>query len=188
MAKTNAPHPTEAPSKVAEPKEEIRGILHLGDRDVKGTLSLGSALLRVKGVGYRLSRILANVIHEKLSIPGDIQIGRLSEGQIDQVEEIIKNPAKYGVAGHLLNRQKDSETGKNVHLISNDLTFAVRQDVETEKNLFSWRGYRHAFGQKVRGQRTRTTGRKGTTMGVSKTKVRAATAAKSAPGKPAAKK
>ena len=32
----------------------------------------------------------------------------------------------------------------------------------------SWRGYRHMFGLRVRGQHTRTTGRKGGAVGVKK--------------------
>ncbi|NLE05551.1 MAG: 30S ribosomal protein S13, partial [Crenarchaeota archaeon] len=32
----------------------------------------------------------------------------------------------------------------------------------------SWRGYRHAYGLKVRGQRTKTTGRAGKSLGVKK--------------------
>jgi small subunit ribosomal protein S13 len=35
----------------------------------------------------------------------------------------------------------------------------------------SWRGYRHMFGLRVRGQCTRTTGRRGGAVGVKKVKV-----------------
>ncbi|MFL6345762.1 MAG: 30S ribosomal protein S13, partial [Nitrososphaeraceae archaeon] len=38
-----------------------------------------------------------------------------------------------------------------------------------EKNVMSWRGYRHMFGLRVRGQCTRTTGRRGGAVGVKKT-------------------
>lgn len=48
----------------------------------------------------------------------------------------------------------------------NDLAFAQRQDIEREKKLYTWKGYRHAYGKKVRGQRTRNTGRKGMALGV----------------------
>jgi small subunit ribosomal protein S13 len=42
----------------------------------------------------------------------------------------------------------------------------VRQDIDHEKESNTWKGYRHAYGQKVRGQRTRSTGRTGMTVGV----------------------
>ena len=44
-----------------------------------------------------------------------------------------------------------------------------------------WRGYRHLYGLKVRGQRTRCTGRKGGAVGVAK-------GGKAAPAKTAAPK
>ena len=55
-----------------------------------------------------------------------------------------------------------------MHLITSDIAFNVRNDIEREKGVFSWRGYRHMFGLKVRGQRTRCTGRKGGAVGVAK--------------------
>ena len=53
-----------------------------------------------------------------------------------------------------------------MHYISSDLVYVVRQDIDHEKDAYTWRGYRHTYGQKVRGQRTRTTGRTGMTVGV----------------------
>jgi len=44
-------------------------------------------------------------------------------------------------------------------LITSDIAFTVRNDIEREKTSGSWRGIRHMFGLKVRGQRTRCTGR-----------------------------
>ena len=55
-----------------------------------------------------------------------------------------------------------------MHLFTSDIEFTVRNDVERERISGSWRGYRHMFGLKVRGQRTRTTGRKGGAVGVAK--------------------
>jgi len=83
----------------------------------------------------------------------------------------------------MLNRRKDKDSGKNVHIIMNDLEFANRQDVEGEKKMYTWKGYRHAYGQKVRGQKTRNTGRTGMSLGVMrKTIIAAGAAAKAAEG------
>jgi small subunit ribosomal protein S13 len=41
-------------------------------------------------------------------------------------------------------------------------------DIDQMKEIKSWRGYRHAYGLKVRGQRTKTTGRSGKALGVKK--------------------
>ena len=51
--------------------------------------------------------------------------------------------------------------------------------------LASWRGYRHLSGLKVRGQRTRTSGRKGGAVGVAKGGL-AAPVKKGSAGAPAA--
>jgi len=88
----------------------------------------------------------------------------------------------------MLNRNGDMNTGENKHIIMNDLIFAVTQDVDREKKMYSWKGYRHAYGQKVRGQRTKNTGRSGMAVGVLRKSVIAAQggakpAAKDAPKK-----
>jgi small subunit ribosomal protein S13 len=62
------------------------------------------------------------------------------------------------------------DTGSSDHMITSDLDFAASNDIEREKIVMSWRGYRHMFGLRVRGQCTRTTGRKGGAVGVKKVK------------------
>jgi small subunit ribosomal protein S13 len=68
----------------------------------------------------------------------------------------------------MLNRSKDMQTGKDIHIIGADLTLQTKTDIEEMKNIKSWRGYRHAYGLRVRGQHTRTTGRSGKALGVKK--------------------
>jgi small subunit ribosomal protein S13 len=55
-----------------------------------------------------------------------------------------------------------------MHLIGSDLLLYARRDIEREIRIGSYRGIRHKLGYKVRGQRTRTTGRLGMTVGVRK--------------------
>jgi small subunit ribosomal protein S13 len=158
-------------------KEEIRGIVHLVGRDVKGTMPLARALRNIKGVGMRLAPIFSEIISHKLNVPLTTQIGRLSEEQVDELERIVKTPVEHGVPSYMTNRRKDRETGKDIHVVGDDLTFSVKQDIDLEKNIYTWRGYRHAYGQKVRGQGTRTSGRSGLTVGVARAKVKEAAAA-----------
>ncbi|MHA1596704.1 MAG: 30S ribosomal protein S13, partial [Candidatus Asgardarchaeia archaeon] len=56
------------------------------------------------------------------------------------------------------------------HLLGSDLILRINMDIQREKKLRSWRGMRHALGLKVRGQKTRTTGRTGRTVGVRRKK------------------
>jgi small subunit ribosomal protein S13 len=47
----------------------------------------------------------------------------------------------------------------------------TRQDIEDMIKQQTYVGFRHQYGQKVRGQRTRSTGRTGATVGVTKKKI-----------------
>ncbi|MDO8553742.1 MAG: 30S ribosomal protein S13, partial [Candidatus Micrarchaeota archaeon] len=81
----------------------------------------------------------------------------------------------------------DFMDGTDKHVIMNDLIFAGKQDTEKEKRIFSWNGFRHYYGQKVRGQRTRNTGRTGMAVGVLRKSIIAAAApAAGTAGKPGA--
>jgi len=121
-------------------------------------------LTQIRGVGYMFANTILNV----LKINPNQRIGHLSPEQVNSIESIIKNPSASNFPSWFLNRRKDVETGEDKHLLTSDIAFTVRNDVEREKTTGSWRGYRHMFGLKVRGQRTRCTGRKGGAVGVAK--------------------
>jgi small subunit ribosomal protein S13 len=80
----------------------------------------------------------------------------------------MRDPAKYGLPPRLFNRRKGFETGRDSHLIGPDLTLSVKTDIDFMTDIRTWKGVRHSLGLKVRGQRTRTTGRKGRAVGVAK--------------------
>ena len=120
-------------------------------------------LTQIKGIGY----MFANTLLSVLKINSNQRIGHLTKEQILSIENIIKSPSS-NFPSWFLNRRKDIETGKDKHLITSDIAFNVRNDIEREKDIGSWRGYRHMYGLKVRGQRTRCTGRKGGAVGVAK--------------------
>jgi small subunit ribosomal protein S13 len=132
--------------------------------DVQGTLKTIYALTAVKGV----SMSLANAVLKKAGVNPDLRVGFLTESEISKIEEIISDPTKYGLPTWLFNRRKNAETGKDIHMISADLVLRTKTDVDEQKEIRSWRGYRHAYGLKVRGQRTKTTGRAGKALGVKK--------------------
>jgi len=121
-------------------------------------------LTQIRGVGYMFANTIVNV----LKINPNQRIGYLSPEQIKSIENVIKNPSTSNFPSWFLNRRKDVETGEDKHLITSDIAFTVRNDIEREKTSGSWRGIRHMFGLKVRGQRTRCTGRKGGAVGVAK--------------------
>ena len=158
---------------------EIRGIIRLAGKDLKGEVPLTRALTKVNGVGVHTSKLFSSIAIKELKLPPEIVVGELNDEELSKVEYVLSNPAEYGVPTFLLNHQKDVQTGLDKHLVSTDLAFTVRQEVEREKEINSWKGYRHRYGQRVRGQRTRTTGRKGLAVGVMRKKILAKTGGKS---------
>ena len=144
--------------------QEFRHILRIIGTDIDGTLKTSYALTKIKGISLNL----ANAILKNAKVNPDTRAGFLKEAEIEKIEEIINEPTKHGLPNWLLNRRKDLETGTDAHLIRADLVLKTKTDIDQMKEMKSWRGYRHAYGLKVRGQRTKTTGRKGKALGVKK--------------------
>ncbi len=170
---------------VKEEKESFRGIVRIAGKDVKGQLTLTRSLLQVRGIGHTVAKAAAKAIQKELSIDPNARIGDLSEKQIEQIDSVLFSLAKHDVPSFVLNRRTDYQSGADKHSIMNDLIFDVSQDVDRDKKMFSWRGFRHTFGQKVRGQKTRNTGRHGMAVGVIRKAIAAAAGAAAA--KPAEK-
>ena len=143
---------------------EFQYIIRFAGTDINGTQPVTYALTNVKGVGIKL----ANAIIEKTGISPEARMGFLSSSDVEKIEDVLKNPLKYGIPLWLLNRRKDRETGNSLHLLGSDLILQTKNDIDALKKMRSWRGFRHSYGLKVRGQRTRTTGRKGKAIGVKK--------------------
>ena len=146
---------------------EYKHILRIAGKDVEGSKKLLVALSQVKGVGYNFAQVLT----QSLGINPNTRVGFLTDSQIKEIEQALANPAKVGVPEWYLNRKKDMDSGTTHHLITSDLDFSIGNDIDREKTIMSWRGYRHMFGLSVRGQCTRTTGRKGGAVGVKKVKM-----------------
>jgi small subunit ribosomal protein S13 len=144
--------------------QEFRHILRIAGSDVAGTLKTVYALTEVKGIGMSLS----NAILKKANVNPDLRVGFLTESDVEKIEEIIEDPAKHNLPIWLFNRRKDAETGKDVHLTTAELVLRIKTDIDQAKEIRSWRGYRHAYSLKVRGQHTKTTGRAGKALGVKK--------------------
>ncbi len=143
-------------------------IIRIAGKDVDGSLNIERALSKIKGIGMNMAHSISLAVEANLNIPRSTQLGSLSEEQIGKIESVIKDPISNGLPWYVINRNKDFETGKNIHVVSNDLAFSTRQDISRDVSNKTWRGHRHQYGQKVRGQHTRTTGRSGATIGVTK--------------------
>jgi small subunit ribosomal protein S13 len=106
------------------------------------------------------------MISEAAGFDPETRLGSLSDVKVKKLEEVLENLPKYGIPDWLLNRQKDMETGTDHHLIGPNLVLRTKTDVDQMKQITSWKGFRHAPGLKVRGQRTKTTGRSKKAVGI----------------------
>jgi small subunit ribosomal protein S13 len=145
---------------------EFNYIVRLHGSNLDGTKLLPYALVDLKGIGIRVARTMV----KKIGLDPFERLGALSEADIRKIEEMLENPKIHGIPQWMLNRRKDPRRGEDLHLLASDLTLAQRDDIEVMKETRSWKGDRHGRGLKVRGQRTKTTARKGRSVGVSRSR------------------
>lgn len=147
---------------------EAKKIIRIAGKDIEGNKKIKRAFKEIKGIGRNLSRSIATTLVEetKKDIDMNTKVGELTEEEIKKAEEIIENPEKYGIPGYLLNRRKDRKTGKNKHLIGSKLDLQRKREIGFMSKIKCYKGMRHRHGLRVRGQRTKTTGRGGLELGV----------------------
>lgn len=147
--------------------EQLKGIVRIAGTDIKGEKKLFVSLLKIKGVSHSL----ANAICRVHNLDRNRQIGALTSEEIKRIEETMKNPVKFGIPTWVLNRRRDPDTGVDLHIIGPELTFQQKQDIRRMSEIRSYKGIRHGLGLPVRGQRTKSSFRKGRTVGVVRKKV-----------------
>jgi len=143
---------------------EFRHILRISGSDVDGTKNVVYGLTKIIGVGPSY----ASAIVRASELKANLRIGELSEAEVQKLEDVMHDPAKYGLPARLFNKRKSLESGRDGHFIGPDLTLSIKNDIDFMKDIRTWKGIRHSLGLKVRGQRTKTTGRKGRAVGVAK--------------------
>jgi small subunit ribosomal protein S13 len=165
---THKGRPQQAPQKaiVSASGKEVRGVVRLAGKDLNGALPIRRAITSVRGIGVNLGSVISQITYEKLGFNDKTMVGELDEQEVEKLEHILSHPQDYGVPARMLNRRKDLLSGRDMHAIGSDLAYMVKQDIDHEKDSYTYRGYRHTYGQKVRGQHTRSTGRTGMTVGV----------------------
>jgi small subunit ribosomal protein S13 len=156
-----------APEKPAEKPvdKDIRYFVRVKNTDLDGTRSVQIALTKIPGIG----RITARAISKLAKVNPLDTMGKLDDAGVDRLRQVVDN---YGpqVPLWMLNRPADPYTGEGKHLLSTDVLIGKEDDVNRMRKIRCYRGIRHETGQKVRGQRTKSTGRTGTTVGVKRKK------------------
>ena len=141
--------------------EGIRGIVRIAEKDVDGHKKVRHALLQINGI----SHALANAIPSIAKIDPNVMIGSLSEEDVAKLEKAIKELSRH-VPGFMLNRRKDMLTGEDKHVVSSELLLTKKNDIDLMRKIQCYKGVRHQLGLPVRGQRTRSSFRKGIGVGV----------------------
>jgi small subunit ribosomal protein S13 len=154
------------PKEIQKENENFLYIVRIGNRDLDGERNVRNALSDVKGVGMRL----ADIIIKKLGIDGKKRIGDLDEPTLDKVRNYLESKEYEGIPEWALNHRSEIVSGRSYNLISNELDLQLQDDINMMRKVRSYKGVRHETGHKVRGQRTRSNGRKGLAIGVIKKK------------------
>ncbi|EYC34968.1 hypothetical protein Y032_1224g3767, partial [Ancylostoma ceylanicum] len=146
--------------------EKFQHIHRVMNTNIDGNRKVPYALTAIKGVGRRFAFLCCR----KADIDVSKRAGELSEDDFEKIVTVMQNPSQYKIPNWFLNRQKDIKDGKYSQLLSTAVDNKLREDLERLKKIRLHRGLRHYWGLRVRGQHTKTTGRKGRTVGVSKKK------------------
>ena len=147
-------------------EREYRHIIRVAGTDIDGQENLLQGLTRIRGVGLRLSKTAI----AKLNLNPTSRLGYLTDPEVRKIEKLLSDLSTAGFPQWCVNRPKDRTSGRTLHLIGPDLDYAHRSDIDRLKRIKSWRGIRHSFNLKVRGQHSRSTGRRGVAVGVSRKK------------------
>ena len=158
-----------------EEDEDIQYFVRIGRTDLDGTKSVERSLTDMNGIGQRTARIVADAAE----VDRTATFGLLDESDIDSVVDVVENIEDH-VPEWMVNRQHDFYTGEFTHIVGTDLSQQRRQDINRMQMINSYRGVRHKRGQKVRGQRTKSTGRTEGTIGVNVERIKEEQAAEAA--------
>lgn len=138
---------------------EGEALIRILSTDIPASKSISSGLIRIKGISWNFS----NAICKMLGIDKEKKISNLSSEEIERITQFVRKPV---VPVFILNRRKDFETGESRHLIGTDVDLQRDFDIKRMRKIKSYKGIRHALGQPVRGQRTKSHFRKNKAVGV----------------------
>ncbi|MDD3398299.1 MAG: 30S ribosomal protein S13 [Candidatus Methanomethylophilaceae archaeon] len=149
--------------KPTEVNEDFNFIVRIVNTDIDGQKRVAVGIQSIKGVGKRV----AEIIVKKADVDPSSKMGDLPDDKVKELEKLVAGYSEM-VPPWAINRQSDYETGADLHLIGQEIELMVKDDINRMKMIRCYRGVRHEGRHKVRGQRTRSNGRRGLTMGVSR--------------------
>ena len=156
--------------KLPAPRRTVGSIIRLVENNLDGGRPVKVVIRSIPGVGFMFSNAVSIVTGL-----GDRKLESLSPEELKQLADAIQKPQ---LPPWMLNRRRDPRDGKTKHLVASALDFARKTDINEMKKLKTYKGVRHSHNLPVRGQRTRSSFRKGATVGVMRKKAAPAKAGK----------
>lgn len=136
------------------PQEEHAEVLvRIFGQDIPGNKKVFVGLTKIKGVSWAIS----NALCLQLKLDKNMRISELGKEMIGKIE---KGLANLEIPAFLKNRRADLDSGEDKHILTTDLDMRREFDIKRLKKIKSYKGFRHAYGLPVRGQRTRSHFRK----------------------------
>merc|ERR1711981_702888 len=142
--------------------EDFQHILRVQNTNIDGNIKITHALTNIRGMGRRFT----DLVLKKAEIDRSKRAGQLNEEELERIQTTMLQPKNFKIPVWFLNRQRDFRDGKDSQLISNNLDNKLREDYDRMKKIRLHRGIRHWWGLRVKGQKTKTSGRHGRTVGV----------------------
>lgn len=141
--------------------EDFQHIIRVLNTNIEGKDKVKYALTQIKGIGRRF----ADVTCKKAEVSMEKRAGELTAQELEALMVIVSNPRQFRIPDWFLNRRKDHRDGRYSQAVSNTLDTKVRDDFERMKKIRLHRGLRAFWGIRVRGQHTKTTGRRPRAVG-----------------------
>ena len=145
--------------------DDFSYIIRIADSDIDGLKQVKQGLTSIRGIGERSAEQICKIAGVD---PGMLS-GHLSDDDQNKLRSAIDEFATK-VPWWMVNRQRDLMTNEDAHLVSMDIMITKDEDVARLAATKSYRGIRHRSGHKLRGQRLRSNGRRGATLGVERKK------------------
>lgn len=133
-------------------QKEIKHLVRIANTDLEGHKLLYIALRKIKGINFMFSHSICVTT----AIDPNRKVGYLTEEEIKKIDDVIKDPAKFGIPVWMFNRRRDCEDGSMRHLVTADLSFTQENDIKMMRKIKSYKGVRHSLGLPARGQRTKS--------------------------------
>jgi len=145
-----------------EKSDTFKHIVRIARTDINGNKTIDYGLSSIRGIGYRVACAIA----DELGLDKNKRMGEITDEEENALVDFIDNDVEKVLPSWMLNRCKDPEFGDDTHAVSIRLDEVLKDDVDKLKKMHCYRGIRHMSGLKVRGQRTKSNGRRGLALGV----------------------